>query len=300
MATTTTPRTPAGRPPGPPRARDGSPPPRISRPSRAAPPDRAAPRDPRRASRPRGAPRPPDPPQDPPAGLPAPYPAGHRSPDPPGAGPPGAGPQRAGSQRAGPRPPASPAGAVHPAAHRPARRRPGLPARHQHHPGPRLLPDHRPATAERQPGQAGAVPHAAGRGGVLAAADRPGGRAARHAAEPEPAVHQHQDGQGRDGPPVRGRHADRRARVHPVTAGSPPPRPPRGGPAAQPPGRPERLRDPRRSDPRRSDPRRGPGTPPGRPTARTTIRSAQKIPSRPGYAKPPPRPRPPGPPAPGA
>ena len=80
-----------------------------------------------------------------------------------------------------------------------------------------------------------------------------------------------------------------------MTAGSPPPRPPRGGPAAQPPGRPERLRDPRRSDPRRSDPRRGPGTPPGRPTARTTIRSAQKIPSRPGYAKPPPRPRPPRP-----
>ena len=81
-----------------------------------------------------------------------------------------------------------------------------------------------------------------------------------------------------------------------MTAGSPPPRPPRGGPAAQPPGRPERLRDPRRSDPRRSDPRRGPGTPPGRPAARTTIRSAQKIPSRPGYAKPPPRPRPPRPP----
>ena len=41
MATTTTPRTPGGRPPGPPRARDGSPPPHP-RSSRAAPPDRAA------------------------------------------------------------------------------------------------------------------------------------------------------------------------------------------------------------------------------------------------------------------
>ena len=41
-----------------------------------------------------------------------------------------------------------------------------------------------------------------------------------------------------------------------MTAGSPPPRPPRGGPAALPPGGPERLRDPRRSEPRRSDPRR--------------------------------------------
>jgi cell division protein FtsI (penicillin-binding protein 3) len=71
-----------------------------------------------------------------------------------------------------------------------------------------------------------------------------------------------------------------------VTAGSPPPRPPRGGPAGPSASRPDRLRDPRRR----------PGGPSGRPGARGPVRSAAPPRSQPrtAYVKPPPsRPRPP-------
>ena len=66
-----------------------------------------------------------------------------------------------------------------------------------------------------------------------------------------------------------------------MTAGSPPPRPPRRGPGGSAQGGPERLRDPRRR----------PGAPAGRPAARAAARSAHQNPPRPGYVKAPPRPR---------
>jgi cell division protein FtsI (penicillin-binding protein 3) len=68
-----------------------------------------------------------------------------------------------------------------------------------------------------------------------------------------------------------------------VTAGSPPPRPPRRGPGGSAQGGPERLRDPRRR----------PGAPAGRSAARAAARSAHQNPPppRPGYVKAPPRPR---------
>ena len=220
-----------------------------------------------------------------------------------------------------PGPPAPPAGAVHPAARRPARRGPGLSAGHQHHPRRGVVPDHQPAAAERQPGQAGAAALAAGCAGLLADPDRAGGRAVRHATEPGPAVHQPKDRQGRLGEGFQRRRGDQRPRVHPVTpptrpaghrraapllAGDPP-EPPACRPGGRPPGAPRSSslfsssrgdpspRTPLGKDPaartslgRGSPPPRAPraGPPPGRPGARGPVRSAERIP-------PPPPPRPP-------
>ena len=283
MATYTTPRTPVA--------------PGSTDPRRATQPAPKTPRAPRIPGPARSAPR------ATPGPSPAPSPG--RRPGPPGR-------PRAGDQAR--RPPgdrpdtaAPPAGAVHPAARRPARRGPGLAAGHQHHPGRGVVPDHQPAAAERHPGQAGAAAHTAGRAGLLAGADRAGGRAARHAAEPVPAVHQPEEREGRLGASFQRRLGDQRPRVHPVRgadgagpparcpAGDDPPEPPAPGGTPRPPRSPP-ARAPGLPAPPPRDARRRPGQLPGKAGSTRAGPFGPKNPAaasarpRPVYVRPP-RPR---------